>query len=690
VEIRVPGDKSISHRALLFGALARGGSRVRGILPGADPSATAEILRSLGVPVPALPAGGEELRIPGVGLTGLRTPSRVLDCVNSGTTARLLLGILAGQPLEATLTGDESLRRRPMGRVVEPLTVMGAQVKQVGSPAGSMRLPLEIRGGPLRPIQHTSPVASAQVKSALLLAGLVGGVRVEFFEPRRSRDHTERLLASAGIPLEEGPSANGGWRVLLSDPPGSLPPFDLDVPGDPSSAAFFLVLALLLDMPLVIRGVGVNPTRTGILPVLERMGAHIDVEGLVHAGGEPVADLVVQRGSLRATDIGGEEIPALIDEIPILAILAARAQGITRITGAEELRVKESDRIRALVENLRAVGVQVQELPDGLEVTGTDAPLSGKVRSHHDHRIAMAFGVLGAPPGNTIQVEGASVVDVSFPGFWELLARVVSEAPVPQAGRDDDPPPAGPRVGGSAPVSAPPPEDSQGGPVITLDGPAGSGKSTTAREVARRLGFRHLDSGSLYRGITLALREAGVPAEDWPGLTLEQLDAIPLHLVPIPGGFELQLGGRPLGDELRDPAVTDLVPTLAGLPAIRNWLLGTQRSAARWGGLVADGRDMGTVVFPDAAVKVFLTAELEERARRRYLQEEGSEAGADQLESEAMRLEARDRKDRERATSPLRQAEGALVLDTTGLDFQEQVERVLTAVQGSGKVTPSS
>jgi len=690
VEIRVPGDKSISHRALLFGALARGGSRVRGILPGADPAATAEILRALGVPVPALPPGGEELRIPGVGLTGLRTPSRILDCVNSGTTARLLLGILAGQPLEATLTGDESLRRRPMGRVVEPLTAMGAQVKQVGTPSGSIRLPLEIRGGALRAIQHVSPVSSAQVKSALLLAGLVGGVRVEFFEPRRSRDHTERLLTSAGIRLEEGPSADGGWRVLLADPPGSLPPLDLDVPGDPSSAAFFLVLALLLDLPLVIRGVGVNPTRTGLLPVLERMGAHIDVEGVATAGGEPVADLVVRKGSLRATEIGGDEIPALIDEIPILAMLAARAEGVTRITGAEELRVKESDRIRALVENLRSVGVQVEELPDGLEITGTDAPLSGKVRSHHDHRIAMAFGVLGAPPGNSIQVEGASVVDVSFPGFWELLTRVASEAGVPRPGGDDDrlAPVSGRETPFDAAVTAP--DVSEGGPVITLDGPAGSGKSTTAREVARRLGFRHLDSGSLYRGITVALREAGIPQEDWPGLTLEQLDAIPLHLVPTPGGFELQLGGRPLGDELRDPAVTDLVPTLAGLPAIRNWLLGTQRAAARWGGVVADGRDMGTVVFPEAAVKVYLTAELEERARRRYLQDEGAEAGAEELEAEARRLEARDRKDRERTASPLRQAEGALVVDTTGLDFEEQVKRVLSAVDDSGKVAPRS
>lgn len=682
MEIRVPGDKSISHRSLLFGALARGGSRVRGILAGADPAATAEILRSLGVPVPALPSGGDELRIPGVGLRGLRTPSRVLDCMNSGTTARLLLGILAGQPLEATLTGDESLRKRPMARVVDPLVAMGAQVKAVGGTASGLRLPLEIRGGPLRPLQHRSPVSSAQVKSAILLAGLVGGVRVEITEPRRSRDHTERLLVSAGVALEEGPGEDGGWRVVMAEPPGSLPPFDLDVPGDPSSAAFFIALALLLERELVIRGVGVNPTRTGILPVLERMGARVEVVAAGEAGGEPVADLVVRGGALRATDIGGEEIPALIDEIPVLAILAARAEGTTRITGAEELRVKESDRIRALVENLKAVGVQVEELPDGLEITGTDAPLSGKVRTHHDHRIAMAFGVLGTPEGNSLQVEGASIVDVSFPGFWELL-KEVAEAPTPPTPRRGAGGESGPDTPLESQGAAP-----EGGPVITLDGPAGSGKSSTAKEVARRLGFRHLDSGSLYRGLTVALREAGIPEEEWSGLGRTQLDAIPLRLLPGNGGLELRLGERLLGEEIRTPDVTASVPVLARLPAVREWLLGMQRSAARWGGLVADGRDMGTVVFPRATLKVFLTAELGERARRRYLQQGGGTEGAEELEVEAQRIEARDRSDRDRPTSPLREPEGALVLDTTHLAFEEQVERVVTAARASGVEPP--
>lgn len=667
-EIRVPGDKSISHRALLLGALARGRSSVRGILPSADPSATAGILRALGVPVPTLPADGAELRIPGVGLRGLRTPSRPLDCMNSGTTARLLLGILAGQPLEAVLTGDESLRKRPMRRVTEPLIAMGASIRELG-PAGF--LPLEVRGGPLHPIRYTSPVASAQVKSALLLAGLVGGCRVEVLEPRRSRDHTERMLVGAGVSLEEGETEEG-WRVLLDSPPGSLPPFDLDVPGDPSSAAFFLAWSLLAGSPLVIRGVGVNPTRIGFLPVLERMGARIRVEPEAGAeGGEPVATLVVEGGALQGTEVGEAEIPSLVDEIPILAMVAARAEGVTRITGAGELRVKESDRIRALVENLRAVGATAEELPDGLVVEGSDAPLRGRVRTHHDHRIAMAFGILGALPGNEIQVEDAEVVEVSFPGFWDLLDTVRTAADGAEAGGGSN---DRAEIAGGAPSDAPP-------IVVTVDGPAGSGKSSTAREMARRLGYRHLDSGALYRGLTVALLEAGIPEGQWPELTVEGLAAIPLRLEPGEGsGFRVVLGDRELDAELRDPAVTSRVARLAGFPAVRSWLLKAQREAGAAGGLVADGRDMGTVVFPGAGVKVFLTADLRERARRRLLQDGMDPDQPGLLDREALRLEERDRQDRERAASPLRQPEGALVLDTTRLTLDEQVDRVVRKV----------
>ncbi len=418
--IRVPGDKSVTQRALIFASLASGESRLRGLLPGKDPQATAAALRALGVDIPPFRGAGAEVRIQGVGLRGLQEPRDDLDFENSGTGARLMLGILAGQPMTVTLTGDASLRSRPMGRVTDPLSKMGAVFREVGEPD---RLPLEVTGGMLEPLDYDSPVASAQVKSALLLAGLVSGAFVLVSEPHRSRDHTERMLGMSGVSVIAH-DAGGGWRVELRDPPERIAPLDLEVPGDFSSAAFFLALAILggVEGGLEIEHVGMNPTRRGLLNVLDRMGASVGADPFAEEdGGEPVSSLRGQPSKLIGTTVGADEVPAMIDEFPVLAILAARAEGVTRITGAAELRVKESDRIRVLVENLRAVGVQAEELSDGLEIEGGDHPLAGRVSSHHDHRIAMAFGVLGALPGNRIEIDGADVADVSFPGFWGML-----------------------------------------------------------------------------------------------------------------------------------------------------------------------------------------------------------------------------------------------------------------------------
>jgi 3-phosphoshikimate 1-carboxyvinyltransferase len=357
----------------------------------------------------------------GRGLRGLAAPDCVLDCGNSGTTARLLLGVLAAQPLVATLTGDASLRGRPMRRVTVPLLSMGARFRELGA---ADRLPVEVTGGPLRSLDYASPTASAQVKSALLLAGLAGGVHVTVTEPLTSRDHTERMLRSLGVDLAEtfGPA---GHRVALNPPPG-LPPLDLTVPGDFSAAAFMLGAGLLAGVGLIIEGVGVNPTRTGLLPVLERMGATVEVLNRREAGGEPVADLRIRPAALRGTVVTGEEIPGLIDEVPVLAALAATAEGETRITGAGELRVKESDRIAVMVTNLRAVGADADELPDGLVVRGSSRPLRGLIEPAGDHRIAMAFGVLGTFPGCDIQVADTDTAAVSFPGFWRELQALRS------------------------------------------------------------------------------------------------------------------------------------------------------------------------------------------------------------------------------------------------------------------------
>jgi 3-phosphoshikimate 1-carboxyvinyltransferase len=420
-DVTVPGDKSLTHRALMFAAAATGESLLRGLLPGADCRSTAQVLRSLGVAVPDIPPDGAEIRLSSRGLAAWTAPGQPLDCGNSGTTARLMMGLVAGRPLCATFDGDDSLRSRPMRRITDPLSAMGARVRELGAPD---RLPLEVCGGELHGIEHRSPKGSAQIKSAVLLAGLSAGVGVSVWEPVRSRDHTERILQGLGVELREGPR-EGGWWVETRPPAGALHPLEMDVPGDPSSAAFLAALAALADSgALRVRGIAINPTRTGFFSALERMGAIVRLEGERVSGGEPIGDLVVEPGSLRAIDVEGAEVPAMIDEIPVLACLAARAEGRTRITGAEELRAKESDRIRAIVENLRALGVEAEELPDGLVVTGSDHPLRGSIRAHHDHRIAMAFGVLGALPGNDIRIDTPEVVEISYPTFWETLDQV--------------------------------------------------------------------------------------------------------------------------------------------------------------------------------------------------------------------------------------------------------------------------
>ena len=415
-EIRVPGDKSISHRALLLGALGSGRSRVRGILDSADVHSTANVLRALGVDVPPL---GPDITISGTGVDGIRQPTQPLDCGNSGTTARLVSGIAAASPGAARFVGDASLSRRPMRRVARPLEAMGARFEFERADG----LPMTVYGASLRSVHWSNETSSAQVKSAVLLAGVVAGVQVSVSEPRRSRDHTERMLASRGVWVEMS-----GTRVTVRrDAP--LAPADTDVPGDPSSAAFFVALAALASSgELTVRDVGINPTRTGFLDALRQMGARIDIADIRDGGGEPVADVAVRPGMLRGIEVGSEQVPALIDELPLLACVASRAQGDTRITGAEELRVKESDRIGAVVANLRAVGARVEELPDGMVIEGSDAPLTGRITTHGDHRLAMAFGILGTLPGNQIVVDDPDCVAVSFPGFWRELDRVRSNA----------------------------------------------------------------------------------------------------------------------------------------------------------------------------------------------------------------------------------------------------------------------
>ncbi len=413
-EIRVPGDKSLSHRALIFSALGEGTSRVRGILHSHDVESTAGVLRSLGVDIPAL---ADDMVIGGQGLRGLRPAMGDLECGNSGTTTRLMAGILAAHPFTSRLIGDASLSRRPMRRVAQPLTAMGARFQCEGGD----RLPMTITGAALRGIEWRSEVSSAQVKSAVLLAGLVGGVVVSVNEPARSRDHTERMLIGLGIRVDIA-----GTRVTLRES-HALPPLDIEVPGDPSSAAYFVALAAANpDIDIILPGVCLNETRNGFLGAVRRMGASIDLVRTGTEAGEEVGTITVRGGELRGISIDADDVPAMIDEIPLLACLAARAEGETVIRGAGELRVKESDRIAAVAANLGALGVRVEEAGDGMRVSGTKSPLRGKVHAFSDHRIAMAFGVLGALPGNRIQVDEPSCVDISYPAFWDDLRRATA------------------------------------------------------------------------------------------------------------------------------------------------------------------------------------------------------------------------------------------------------------------------
>ncbi|HSE66875.1 MAG TPA: 3-phosphoshikimate 1-carboxyvinyltransferase [Gemmatimonadales bacterium] len=412
-EIQVPGDKSLTHRALMLGALAKGTSFVRGALTSLDARSTARVLRQLGAAVSPL-TPGRVTRIEGPGR--FRRPDATLNCGNSGTTTRLLLGLLAAHPMRVTLTGDSSLRRRPMRRVTVPLSEMGARFSQSSNDG----LPLTITGGKLRPLRHQLPVSSAQIKSCLLLAGLAGRVQVELREPGgRSRDHTERLLRAFGYLIEE----RDGW--LTFEPTGEVTPFEMEIPGDPSSAAFPVGAALLAESgELRVSRVCLNPTRTGFLRVLERMGGRVAAEDIGPQFDEPVGALVAGPSPLIGTEVSAEEIPGLIDEIPLLAALATRARGTTVFRDVAELRVKESDRLDLIASNIRALGGTAEISGDDIYVSGGDQPPRGMVRTAGDHRIAMAFAVLGTVPGAHVRIDDMECAAVSFPGFREMLRAI--------------------------------------------------------------------------------------------------------------------------------------------------------------------------------------------------------------------------------------------------------------------------
>jgi len=419
-KIRVPGDKSVSHRSVMFSAIAKGKVRVRNFLEAADCLSTAACMRALGAGVERQADGS--FLVTGVGLHGLKEPQGVLDAGNSGTTLRLLLGILAAQPFFSALSGDASLSRRPMGRVVEPLTRMGATIRGRGA---NRFLPLAVlpHEGSLRAMDYESPVASAQVKSAVLLAGLYAERETCLTEPALSRDHTERMLSAFGARIERE-----GTKVTIEPADELFAPEEIVVPGDISSAAYWLVAASLIEgSDIILQDVGVNPTRTGILDVLSDMGANITIDNERESGGEALADIRVRTASLRGTSFGGEIIPRLIDEIPILAVAALFADGDTVISGATELRVKETDRLAAVTTELnRLASGAVEAKEDGMVIHGGRTLSPASCRTYDDHRMAMSLAVAGAA-GVGVTLDAPSCVNISYPSFYQTLDGLVQQ-----------------------------------------------------------------------------------------------------------------------------------------------------------------------------------------------------------------------------------------------------------------------
>ena len=618
--VRTPGEKSISHRAVLLGALAEGTSVIHGLSDGADVAASLAAVESMGAGVERHDDGTVVVH---GGRGRLHRPATRLDCGNSGTSMRLLAGLVAGFEWETELVGDASLSARPMDRVAEPLGLMGATVAGRGERSLP---PLLVHGGGLHGIDWTSKVASAQVKSAIILAGLSADGTTVVREAVTTRTHTEEMLVEAGADLTVEPWGEGRIVRLRAS---SLRPVDRTVPGDPSASAFFAVAGCVVPQSAVdIAGVYSGPARLGYVSVLQRMGADITV-----IPGDPgMATIRALAGSLTATEVHAREIPSL-DEIPILAVAAAVATGTTVFSDVGELRVKEVDRLQAVADMVEAFGAHALIEGDALSITGVGGPLRGaRFDSQGDHRMAMAAGVaaLAARPGQRSLITGFGAVETSYPAFAEDLERLADG-------------PAAPR-----PL------------LVAIDGPAGAGKSTVSKAVAKDLGVNRLDTGAMYRAVAALALELGTPPED------KEAVAALAAASTIEVGERVTINGRDVTGVIRSPEVGRAVSVVAANPDVRRHLVERQRAwVETHGGGVVEGRDIGSVVFPGAELKVYLTASPEERARRRH--DEAPEGVA-----------RRDRIDSTRDASPLREAEDAHRLDTTGRSVQDVVEEVLS------------
>jgi len=638
--IAIPGDKSISHRALIFGSQRLGTLEITNLLGSEDVHATAAALCQCGI---TIRRDGNSALVEGRGIGGLQEPSGVLDMGNSGTAARLLMGLLAPYAFNSFFTGDHSLCKRPMKRALTPLSLSGMQY----TAASGDRLPLVIRGvTPALPIDYTSPVASAQVKSAVLLAGLTIRGTTRLVEPIPTRDHTERMARHFGFALREQTTSDGlrqievdGWQQPA---PGDSA---LGIPGDPSSAAFPAVAALITPgSDLTLTDICINPHRIGLYHWLEKMGARIEWKNHREAAGEPIADLTIVHSELKGLEIPAEAAPSMIDEYPILAVAAAFAHGTTVMHGLDELRVKESDRLQAVHDGLRANGVEARIDGDSLIVEGAGGrvPGGGCVTTHYDHRIAMAFLVMGLAADKQVEVDDTRAIATSFPNFTALMHDIGAQIS-PERRRS----------------SRRAPERRL---VLAIDGPAASGKGTLAWKLSRHLNLPYLDTGKLYRAVGLRLIAAGEDPHDKQA-AIAAAKAITEQDMHDPA--------------LRQEKVGQAASVISAMPEVRQILLDYQRDfAAARRGAILDGRDIGTVVCPEADIKIFMTASVETRARRRHaqLQGEGFEVV---YESVLSGLKERDERDSARASAPLKPAEDAIEIDTTDMNIDEVFDFIL-------------
>ncbi len=641
-EITVPGDKSISHRALIFASQVIGPTHIEGLLEGEDVMRTAEALRACGVPIENPTKG--VWKVDGVGIGGLTPPTKTLDMGNAGTAARLLMGLLSSYPFHVHMVGDESLSKRPMRRVMEPLNLSGAQF--MASEGG--RLPLTMQGThiPL-PITYTLPVASAQVKSAVLLAGLNTPGITQVTEPEPTRDHTERMLASFGFDITITTDLLGTRVIRLrGQTPQHYTERSFSVPADPSSAAFPVVAALITTgSEVTVKNVCMNPLRTGVFTTLLEMGADITYSNMRDVAGEPVADITARHSALKGIEVPASRAPSMIDEYPVLAVAAAFATGRTAMRGLSELRVKESNRLAAMVDGLRACGVDAIEEGDDLLVHARgQAPKGGAtITTHFDHRIAMSFLVGSFAMQEPVTVDDGRAIATSFPGFIKLMRDL------------------------GAPVHGQLHSDGEHrNMVIAVDGPAASGKGTLARRLAEQFGLGYMDTGSLYRAVGMRVLYAEKDPAD-VAAAIAAANAIQEHDLANP--------------KLRSERIGKAASVVSAIPEVREALLKQQQDfAKRENGAVLDGRDIGTVICPDADYKFFITASLDARAKRRHkqLQEYGVKVD---FESVKQDLAERDARDAARSAAPLKPANDALVVDTSDLTANQVFAQLLEYIR---------